>query len=241
LHADRPVVAGLWLGGLILKPPLLAVVAILLLLAWAWRVVAGLIATSLAAFGASLLVIGWQPLLNMVAIWRRSAAGNASDGVESMVNWRMLATDLSRFTGSQLAWAVAILGIIVTLFLALRGLRAGLKPSSNSLWLTMVTIFAAGGVLAWHSHVHTAMILLPPLLYLAQTGILPRRLISVWALLPAFLYILVLVPQYLMWLEVLPGTAQYVVFVMRGGGMLFVNMLLLWWASQAAAHRTVPA
>jgi hypothetical protein len=232
--AGRPLRAGLWLGGLILKPPLLAVICLFALLMRSYKLIFGALATAGTLMAVSLLMVGQQAFQGIMALWLKAAAGSPGIGVESMMNWRMLAVDLSAFTAPQLAWGLASLGALATLILAVQALRQGHVPGSQAWWEVMVVILAASSALAWHSHVHSAIVLLPSLLYLSQRGILPNRVLNIWVLLPAVLLTLVLVPQHMMRLQVLPSSAQFLVYLMRGGGTLGANLYVLWWARHAA-------
>lgn len=239
--SDKPIRSGLWLGGLMLKPPLLLMIGFFLLMSRAFRVLAGAAAASGLLAGLSLLLVGPQAFAKMIGIWLRSAAGQPSDGVESMMNWRMLGVDLSHFTGQWLAWTVAALGILLTLVFTVRALRPGLQRSTQSFSLTTLAILTASSALAWHSHVHTALVLLPPIVLLYQRKILPQPVLDTWVLLPASIFVLVLIPQHLMRVGLLPESAQYLVYLMRGGGALAANIYLLWWAVRTSHREPVPA
>ena len=226
--------AGLWLGGLMLKPPLLVLLGLVLLAQRAYRVLASLSASSGAMIGATYLIVGPAGFAQMLAIWGRSTVGQPSDGVESMMNWRMLAANLSPFTSSWAAWGLAAVGMVLTLAIALRVWRRQPDPASDAFPVAYSGIFAATTVVAWHSHVHTAVVLIPALMVLHERKILPQWLLYAWCVAPALLFIAILLPENLIRLNLLPNSAMHLVFLMRGGGELGVSLLVFLWAARRA-------
>lgn len=113
-----PVRAGLWAGGLLLKPQTMVLLAPALVLARQWGVLAGL--------GAGVAVLGIVSFLldgPGMAAWARILMGFSPPvpglapevvGAETMMNWRSIGLLLSVRLPSPLAWGIAGLGILLT-------------------------------------------------------------------------------------------------------------------------------
>ena len=170
----RPFRAGLWLGGLLLKPQILVVVVLVLLLQRAIRILAGLATSSLFIIIVSVLLSGPAGFIQILKLWLTYANGQASIWVEAMMNWRMLGLHLS-LTNPWIARGIAGFGMLATLSVTLWVWRRPLIPDMLSFPVAVMGILAASATIAWHSHIHTAMILIPPMIYLYQAKNLPQK------------------------------------------------------------------
>ncbi|RME36205.1 MAG: DUF2029 domain-containing protein [Thermoflexia bacterium] len=90
IRKGRPFQAGLWLGGLWLKPQILLLILPALLLQRQGWVLAGFGSTSLLLVGLSLLLAGPQTLLRLISLWLAFAQGIPTIIPEVMINWRMV-------------------------------------------------------------------------------------------------------------------------------------------------------
>jgi hypothetical protein len=243
LYYKRPFRAGLWLGGLLLKPHLLVLIGLVLLLQRSVRVLAGLAVMSAILLAACLVLSGPIAVVQMLNLWLVQATGSGYSGVwlEGQMNWRMLAFHVSAFADPRLGTVIAVLGMLATLIITLRVWRRPFDLSPSSPPIAVLGILAATAVLAWHSHINTAMLLIPPILYLYQAKILPRKALAWWIFLPALLFVAVtFVPQILRQLNLFSEAAGRFIYFFIGGSELGVTVYLFWWAAGAYRRRTDP-
>jgi hypothetical protein len=227
----RPFRGGLWLGGLMLKPQALILIVPILLLQRSFRAVAGLAACLISIGVASAALMGQEGLLQMFALWRTYAKGQASNWIEGMVNFRMLGFHLSTIAPSWTAWIVAAAGTVVVLILAFRGWRRPFDPRSPMFPIGILGILAATTAVAWHSHIHMAMILIPPMLLLHQAGILPPRALYYWVFVPSVLFLLaVFAPPALARLNMIPDAGARFIYFFLAAAQLAANLYLFWWS-----------
>lgn len=232
----KPFRAGLWLGGLLLKPHLLVLIGLVLLLQRSVRVLAGLAVTSSLLLGACLLLTGPLAVIRMLNLWLIQASGSGYSGVwlEGQMNWRMLAFHISALIHPWLGTGTAIIGMLATLIVALYVWRRPFDLRSPSLATALLGILAASAILAWHSHINTGMLLIPPMIYLYQAKILPARAFAWWVFLPALLFVAVtFMPQTLTQLNVFSEATGRLIYFFIGGSEFAVTLYLLWWAADA--------
>ena len=60
--------------------------------------------------------------------------------------------------------------------------------------------------------------LIPPLMQLRQQNILPQKILETWVILPAILYVGLLLPELLMRINVLPDATRHLIYFLRGFG-----------------------
>ncbi len=229
--AGRPFRAGLWLGGLLLKPQLLILVGLVLLLQRAMRILAGLAVSSSLLIIASFLLSGPAGFIQMFKLWLLYANGQASIWIEGMMNWRMLGLHLSAITSPWIGWGIAGVGMLATLTITLYIWGRPLNPRSSSFPIALAGILAASATIAWHSHIHTAMILIPPMIYLYQAKIMPQKVLDYWVFLPALLFfIIVFVPEALAKSGIFSDEVGRFIYFFIGAPEFGVNFYLFWWA-----------
>jgi hypothetical protein len=222
--------AGLWLGGLLLKPQCLILIVPGLLLNRSVRSLAGFAVVSLAIGTASWLMVGSTGLLQIARLWVGYAGGLATNYPELMMNWRMLGLLVAQFAGRALASTLTVVGMLLTAIAALGLWRHPHSEASPRLSLALVGTFAGTGLVAWHSHVHMAMVLLPPLLwiYLRQRELLGQAL-AWWVFFPAAVYCARLLLASLVQAGALPIGGGELDFL-GGMGLFIMNLFLLAWA-----------
>jgi len=185
LHEGHPWRAGLWLSGLMLKPQTLLLIAPLLLLWRAWKTLAGFLTGTSGILLFSALLLGREGILNFLSLstfWGNRGNELPALNPSNMMNWRMVAEHLTIWLGKGPAWGIALLGSLVTLWIALRPcLRF---PAPRQMPVVFLRIFAATLLVTWHSHYHMAMILLPPLLPALLNGEIPFHRLTRWVFLP---------------------------------------------------------
>lgn len=237
---DRPFRAGLWLGGLLLKPQLLILIVLALVLQRWMKVVAGLVTSSVALLVASVVLVGPAGFLRMLEVWLGFARGIPTNYVELMMNWRMLGLHVSSVLGPLSGAVITAIGIIVTSAAALLMWRKPIGVRAPSLPALTLGTMAATGLVAWHSHIPSAMILIPVLLLLNVRGNLSERVLLWWVFLPAAAYIVALALAALTHLgghadSSIITTSGWLNFI-RGGSVFALNIYLLWWAARRSAH-----
>ncbi len=233
----RPFRAGLWLGGLLLKPQVLVVVGLVLLLHRSVKILAGAAATSALLLIASLALEGPRALAAMVGLWGGYATGEANVWVQGMMNLRMLGMQLSDLAGPWIGWGLAGGSILAVLLIALYVWRRPAPPDSPLLPVSMLGIFAATTLIAWHAQIHMALLVVPPLLYAYQTRLLPERIFNYWVFAPAgMLVAMAFVPEALVATGVISGNIQTLVYFGLGFTELTANLLMFWWAVRTSVQ-----
>jgi len=91
----------------------------------------------------------------------------------AMMNWRSLALNLEQISPSWLAWAVAITGMLITTFWALRTWSK--NKTDQQFNLALLVNLAATLAVTWHSHLHMATSLLAPLIALLGSKLLSYK------------------------------------------------------------------
>ena len=234
----EPFRAGLWLGGLLIKPQVLILIGLVLRLRGSYRILAGLAACGSVVATVSLAMIGGSGILQVLRLWLIYAGGQASNWIEGMMNWRMLGFHLAAIVSPGIGWGIAGAGMLATLIITILawGRSRDLRSETSLSPVAVLGILAATTSFAWHSHIWTAMILLPAILYLYQAGILPPRAVDYWIFLPAILFLLVVfAPEALTKLNLGSDISTRSVYFLVGAGELGVNQYLLWWAVKRGA------
>lgn len=210
--------AGLWLGGLLLKPQLLVLFLPGLLVGRRFRALGGFAGAAGGVLVLSLPLVGLPGLMDLGSLLRRYSAGLATTSPEWMMNWRALALNLSALVPAPLAWGLALAGLAGTAGAALwLWLRPG-GPDSAQGALVWLGTYAATGAVTWHAHIHMALPLLAPLLFLHREERLSRAALSLWAFLPAIVFFVAS--------PFLPGRASN----LAGLSTLALNLALLGWS-----------
>ena len=235
----KPFKAGLWLGGLLLKPQSLVVIVPAILLHRSMKSLAGLTVTGAAIGGASLGMVGPAGLIQIARLWLGYAGGIATNYPELMMNWRMVGLLIFQFAGRSLASTVTAMAMAFTLLAALYLWRNLDFSDSARFSIALAGTFAATGLVAWHSHVHMAMILIPPLMYayIRHRETLGHGL-EWWIFLPASVYAARLLLAAMVRAGILAiGGGDLDFFA--GMGLFVVNVYLVVWA--VGQSRRVPA
>ena len=228
---DEPFRAGLWLGGLLLKPQLLILIGLLFLLQRSWRILAGLAACSAILIIASLALIGPSGMVQMLNLWLVYARGQASSWIEGMTNWRMLGFHLSALIGPLAGWGIAAAGTLATLVIALIVWRRPFSPTRALSPVAMMGVLTATSLFAWHSHISMATILIPPIVYLSLSKLLPQKTLEYWVFLPAILFIFVVfAPEALARFNLWNEESRHLIYFFIGGAEFAVNLRLFGWA-----------
>jgi hypothetical protein len=227
--------SGNWLAGLLLKPQCLILIVPWLLLQRWWKTTLGMMAAGAVIIGCSWALAGTDALVRLVQLWLGYVGGLPSSDPQLMMNWRMIGIYLGQLVGPQLGWAVAILGLAASFLAALYLCRTRFDASSPRFPVAFLGIIASTTVVAWHSHVHMAMILIPPLAYLfLKDPELFKDKLDWWVFLPATVSFLKLMLAALMRAGVLSDSVIPLLDFLAGIGLLGVNMVLLGWTVNQA-------
>jgi hypothetical protein len=187
----RPLLAGLWLASLLIKPHVLILLLPGLLLARRWKTLLGFGLVGFALLALSLLLVGTSGLQADMALVR-SFAGPTIASLPEMMNARGLAFNLGRVLPSWTAWGLAAALMIATALVVLLRWRRTPRPD-RSLWLMLATL-AGTCVVTWHANLYLWVMLAPFLLALDSRRELPLAYLVIWAFGPAVVFI----PVYLL-------------------------------------------
>ncbi len=176
----KPIPAGLWLGGMLLKPQLLILVIPIIFILRNWKTLLGFITSSGIIFGISLLLSGVTGIITLFKLWTVFTASNALLNPGSMINWRMVGDNLNTLFNTSFGWVITGIGMVLTI-LAVYFLVKHSPAFGSPQWVVvMMGLFSATLALIWHSHYHTALVLLPFLIYASLNKLLPEKVIFSW-------------------------------------------------------------
>jgi len=226
----KPFQAGLWLGGLLLKPQLLILIIPALLLKRLRLTIYGFAVSSFGVGMISLLLGGLNGFLKVVQLWIGYIGGLPSNYPEAMMNWRMIALNVNALSNSNIGWWIAIPCLVATFLYALYGWKFHFNNHSSQFALAILGIFAATFALSWHSHFSMTMITIPILLFLISRQILPEHLFSFWFFMPLTLMLIIYIIASLIKGGLLPTDFYPVLNLLSGLRGLILNVFLLWWA-----------
>jgi hypothetical protein len=179
--SKKPVLSGIWLGGLLLKPQLLILIVPIFLIMRNWKVLMGFIGSSGIILITSLLLSGIAGMKALINLWIRYSVGMASNFPEGMINWRMVGVNVNALLNTSLGWVITGLGMVLTI-VAVYFLIKHNPPFGSSQWIMVILgVFSATLAITWHSHYHMAMVLIPFLIHASIYKLLPEKIIFFWA------------------------------------------------------------
>ena len=238
--AKQPFREGLWLAGLLLKPQLLILVVLVLIIQRAWRVLSGLVVAAFAALALSWLMIGTPGYKSLLGLWLGFSRGMPTNDVSIMMNWRMIGTTLGALSTPLVEWITIAAGSLATLVASVFLWQGRPDIQSDEFGIAWLGLLAAATVFAWHSHVHTAMIVLPSLLYLAARKALSFKILACWVIVPTALYFAAFFTASLIQTGLLPASMSFLVNFARGVGEFAMSVFLLIWAVNQRRSATRP-
>jgi len=185
----KPVIAGVWLGGLLLKPQLLILIVPIFLFLRYWKVLAGFLISSFVFISSSWVLSRTQGMAQLITLLSKYSTGMTTNSTDIMINWRMIGINLNSLSHSSLGWVIAALGMLGTL-MAVIYLVAQKPAFGSATWMFMTLgIFSATLAFTWHAHNHMAMVLVPLLLTTSVSGRLPLKILDIWSLIPPIVWI----------------------------------------------------
>ncbi len=172
--------AGLWMGGLILKPQLLILLVPVFLLQRKWKLLGGCFLSCAVALVGSLLLGKTAGLMGVTAIIVQFSKGIPTNLPAYMMNWRMIGEQISGLFSRGISWSVAVIGMIGTAGLTLLMWRKPVATDSERFLVIFTGTLAATLIVTWHSHIHMAMVLLPGILLLLSNKVFPGKIFKGW-------------------------------------------------------------
>jgi len=227
----KPIISGLWLGGLLLKPQLLILIIPIFILMRNWKALSGFFVSSGLILATSLWLSGLAGMRAQIDLWTKYSAGIATTAPERMINWRMVGVNLNNLFNTSLGWLITGLGIGLTI-LAVYFLIKHNAPYGSSSWvITVGGVFSATLAITWHSHYHMAMVLIPFLVYASIKKIMPETVIFLWGITTpvVFFGILIFVLFFPLLINFNTGNQITIVIAFLG---LILNLLILLSAAQ---------
>jgi len=228
--SDKPTKAGVWLGGLLLKPQLLILIIPFLLFQRSIKSIKGFIYSSTTILAISFVLINVDGILKLENVILESFRGGVASCPQAMMNWRMLGLQLAFFTTSDIGWVTTIIGCLLTTIFTLFIFRKKIMPDSISFAVACLGIFAATGAVTWHAHLHTSMILIPPMLYLIFNNRFNKKLFKAWVFIPILFLMVGYILAITIALEGLPINIYQVVDLSIGLPGFILNLTTLGWA-----------
>ena len=239
----KPIKAGLWLGGLVLKPQLLIVLGLFLLLQRQFKVILGLVVTGLAAGGASFLLIRIPGFLNLKELLLEAAAGGVSSAPPLMMNWHMLGSYFALYTTERAGTIASIAASAITLGFLVWAFRKKLDPKSNLYYLALLGAMAASEVISWHTHIHMFIALYPIIFYLYLKDELSEKFLSFLILFPALMFFV----RQTAWgivsnLANLPSLKVLgLVYIIHNSTFFVIMLYLLYWSFRKSREKMIVA
>jgi len=223
----KPVLSGLWLGGLLLKPPLLILILPIVLIMKKWQVLKGFSISSGTILLSSLFLAGFNGMMSLINLWIGYPGDTFSNTApEIMINWRMVGFILDNQFNMSSGWVVVGLGIILTLFALFYHKKHILDFGSPSWMLAMLGVFSATIAITWHSHHYTAMILIPILIFASVHKMLPEKIVFLWGTITPVFWFGTLIIGLFDYLLINIGVVEYSFMVIAISGFV-INLLIL--------------
>jgi hypothetical protein len=230
LLSDKPVKAGIWLGGWLLKPQTLILILPFLLFQKKYRALLGFIISSIFILGISYLIVGWEGLLALANVILDSSEGQANSNFQLMMNWRAIAFYFLVIPNPIVSQAIFWVGTIATTIFPFWTFRKKMESNSPEFVVALLGIITATTAVTYHAHHHMAVIIIPCLLYLYLNGWLEKKVFLFWIFAPSLtIMVQYVVKARLASLE-LPFIIPVLVLLTFCLAMFVPNLVLLGWS-----------
>jgi hypothetical protein len=229
LHRGKPLRGGLWLSLLFIKPQSLILVIPGLAVSGHRRALLGLAAAGAGLGVISLVLAGPEGMQGLATLLVLYPGALPTTYPEMMMNWRAA---LGALADGLPAPAPTVLAAFASLATAIPGIwiwRLG-KDRADGLALASLGSYAATCVVAWHAHVHMALPLLVPLLWLAVGSARSEWPLIAWVLLPSAVFSLLAI-----------RVGLWEGHIAAGWMMFGLNLVLLAWSIRSLRRQPVQA
>lgn len=226
---DKDILAGLWLGGWLLKPQLLILIIPFLLLKRLFKSFTGFMLSTILIFGSALIFIKPNGFIDLANTFKEAGEGGVVSNPAAMINWRMLGWHLNSLTNTTIGWIVIIIGSLLTTAIVLYTFTRKINDNSTNQIFAFLGIFAATCAVTWHSHLHMSMILIPPLIYLRMKSEIKESLFIAWIFVPVFVEFLGYLITFLLRANNLSFSNFQALALSRGLTGLILNSLIIVW------------
>lgn len=206
---SRTYRAGFWLAMLLIKPQILTLLPFVLLLQRQWKTLIAFCLTAILLGGISLAMLAPAGFGKYLELSDKGLKSYPTTAAAGMLNWRMLGENFTLWGMPGLGWGLTLLGSLVTLSFLIYSL-AGKKIYPQNAAAAFLAIFAASGLLAWHYHIHSAIVLIPFLLYLTDKGQISDAWLVNWIVFPGAVLFLMEVLSLFLLLTDLEFVSNYV-------------------------------
>ena len=222
----RPLLSGIWLGGLLLKPQLLILIIPIFLIMRHWKVLFGFIVSSGIILMTSLFLSGLAGMQALINLWTQYSIGMASNSPNVMINWRMLGINFNTFLNTSIGSVITGLGMVLTI-LAVYFLIKKNPPFGSPPWvMSMMGVFSATIAVTWHSHYHMAMVLIPFLVYVSVYELLPQKILFSWAIITPIVLLGIMVVDLFFQVVIRGNSMNYHVTIMTAFSGFILNIIV---------------
>jgi len=161
----KPLISGIWLAGLLLKPQLLIIIIPIILFTRSWKTFFWFSIASTTIIGTSFILSGVTGNISLIKLWLGYGIVIPSAAPEAMINWRMIGVYLNSLLASNyFGWIIAGIGSVITILAVLPIMRRFPISASSECVITITGVFSATLAVTWHSHHHMALVLIPLLI-----------------------------------------------------------------------------
>jgi hypothetical protein len=237
LVKKRPVFAGVWLAGLLLKPQTLILVLPFLLFTKEFRVLIGFAVNSAMLMTSSFLLGGVEGALGWIRILIGSSAGRSAANPLVMMNWRMLSMHINNFTNTSIGTYLFVLGVAATFALLYLVLRKLTLQTSTVIAMRYLVIFVATMLVTWHAHFSQGLVFYPLFIFFVINKAMSDREFKFWLIFPIiFMFLIFFLPVFT---DIFNLQSVQVNFrkLLAGSRGLVLNIWLLIWAFRYVKSR----
>jgi len=222
--------AGVWLGGLLLKPQLLIIIIPLIMIKRWKSVFVGFCFSSFFILLISFGLAGAEGFASFFSLLVGHAQNVTPTGTEIMMNWRMLGLNLSLLLNPVIGWLAALTGSLITIASIVYIWKIAVDTRPEIYALGLLATFAATGALTWHAHLSMALVLVAPILYLYARKQFSKQLLAGWIFMPALVWFIKYMGGALIALKIMPFGVNILINFLYGLCGLALNLVLLFWA-----------
>lgn len=165
--------AGLWLGVLLLKPQYIVVMLLVLLFKRRWSAIAGTAVTGIAITIASFAVGGFGGIwgyVRTILLHYPEYSGSVAIDPHSMITWRALIFDMLPTIGPVEGLFLTALLSAISVVALIPIWRRSWNPQIPHFHTQMFATMIVTQLVAYHSHVHGAVLLLVPAVLMIAEG-----------------------------------------------------------------------